>query len=82
MRGLITGFGDGKASLSKVVMLTGHMVASAVIGWQAYKGSLNFDFYLAYICASYGANSTNKAISVLGGRQPEKADEAKKEDES
>lgn len=40
MKGLITGFGDGKASLSKVVMLTGHMVASAVIGWQAYKGSL------------------------------------------
>ena len=82
MKGLITGFGDSKASLSKVVMLTGHMVASAVIGWQAYKGSLNFDFYLTYICASYGANSTNKAISVLSGRRPEKADEAEKDGES
>lgn len=82
MRGLLTGFGGGNASLSKVVMFTGHMVASAIIGWQAYKGSLHFDFYLAYLCASYGANSTNKAISVFGSRQPEKSDIAKKEDES
>ena len=66
MKGLITGFGDGKASLSKVVMLTGHMVASAVSVGRHTRGSLNFDFYLTYICASYGANSTNKAISVFG----------------
>ena len=75
MRGLLTGYGGGTASLSKVVMLSGHVVCSAVIGWQAYKGSLHFDFYLAYICASYGANSTNKAISILGRRPAASRDE-------
>lgn len=75
MRGLLTGFGGEAASLSKVVMLSGHLVCSAVIGWQAYKGSLHFDFYLAYICASYGANSTNKAISILGRRPAASRDE-------
>ncbi|OAM35540.1 hypothetical protein A7P98_06595 [Eikenella sp. NML080894] len=75
MRGLLTGYGGGTASLSKVVMFSGHLVCSAVIGWQAYKGSLHFDFYLAYICACYGANSTNKAISILGRRPAASRDE-------
>ena len=51
------------------------------MGWQAYQNTLNFEFFLAYIAASYGANSTNKAISVFGKRNEaqEKAQGAKRE---
>ena len=79
--GLLTGFGSDTASLSKVVMFTGHLVCSVVVGWQAYQNTLNFEFFLAYIAASYGANSTNKAISVFGKRNEaqEKAQGAKRE---
>ncbi|WP_156496435.1 hypothetical protein [Eikenella sp. NML01-A-086] len=80
MKGLLTGFGSEAASLSKVVMFSGHLVCSCIIGWQAYTNNLHFDFFLAYICASYGANSTNKALSILSKRPavspPEQGGEA------
>ena len=41
MRGLLTGYGGGTASLSKVVMLSGHLVCSAVIGCRHHSAERN-----------------------------------------
>lgn len=66
LNGLLNGKGTNKASISKLTMIVGLIVSSAVIMFQTYKSGLSYDLFTIYIMATLGANSVNKAISIYG----------------
>lgn len=63
---LLKGTGSDSTSLSKFVMFVGLITTTAVVVWQAYKGTLSTEIFSWYVVTTFGANSLNKAISVAG----------------
>lgn len=72
---LLLSAGTDTASLSKVSMLIGITVCSLIVLWQTVHGTLSSDLFAWYISVTVGANTANKAISVVGGRPAMKPDE-------
>nr|DAO41895.1 MAG TPA: Protein of unknown function (DUF2644) [Caudoviricetes sp.] len=63
---LLKATGSDSPSLSKFVMFVGLITTTAVVVWQAYKGTLSTEIFSWYVITTFGANSVNKAISVAG----------------
>lgn len=57
--------GDGRASISKIAMIVGLIVGSYVVINQAYQNGISYDIFAIYMMCTLGANSVNKAISVI-----------------
>lgn len=72
---LLLSAGTDTASLSKFSMLIGITVCSLIVLWQTAHGTLSSDLFAWYISVTVGANTANKAISVVGGRPATKPDE-------
>lgn len=67
---LLLSAGTDTASLSKVSMLIGITVCSLIVLWQTWHGTLSSDLFAWYISVTVGANTANKAISVVGNKPP------------
>lgn len=72
---LLLSAGTDTASLSKFSMLIGITVCSLIVLWQTAHGTLSSDLFAWYISVTVGANTANKAISVVGSRPATKPDE-------
>ena len=68
LKDLFLSSGDGKASMSKVIMFVGLVISSGLLLYQAISknGDINTELFIIYICATLGTNSVNKGISVYG----------------
>lgn len=68
LKDLFLSAGDGKASMSKVIMFVGLVISSGLLLYQAISknGDINTELFIIYICATLGTNSVNKGISVYG----------------
>ena len=68
IKDLFLSAGDGKASMSKVIMFVGLVISSGLLLYQAISknGDINTELFIIYICATLGTNSVNKGISVYG----------------
>ena len=68
IKDLFLSAGDGKASMSKVIMFVGLIISSGLLLYQAISknGDINTELFIIYICATLGTNSVNKGISVYG----------------
>ena len=68
IKDLFLSAGDGKASMSKVMMFVGLVISSGLLLYQAISknGDINTELFIIYICATLGTNSVNKGISVYG----------------
>lgn len=68
LKDLFLSSGDGKASMSKVIMFVGLIISSGLLLYQAISknGDINTELFIIYICATLGTNSVNKGISVYG----------------
>lgn len=68
LKELFLSSGDGKASMSKVIMFVGLVISSGLLLYQAISknGDINTELFIIYICATLGTNSVNKGISVYG----------------
>lgn len=66
IKDLFLSAGDGKASMSKVIMFVGLVISSGLLLYQAISknGDINTELFIIYICATLGTNSVNKGISV------------------
>lgn len=68
LKDLFLSAGDGKASMSKLIMFVGLVISSGLLLYQAISkgGDINTELFIIYICATLGTNSVNKGISVYG----------------
>lgn len=68
LKDLFLSSGDGKASMSKVIMFVGLVISSGLLLYQAISknGDINTELFFIYICATLGTNSVNKGISIYG----------------
>lgn len=72
---LLASQGDRNTSISKLVMLIGTFTISLVVLWQAYQGDLSAEVFAWYASITVGANTANKAISVVGNKPTKKQGE-------
>lgn len=61
---MITSFETLDVSLSKVAMLVGMLVTSAVVINMSVAGTLSVDIFLIYSVSMLGTNSLNKYLSI------------------
>lgn len=66
-RDLITSDGNGKLSSKKVVFLMTWAVGSVVVGEMAWKGTLNWDVFTAYLLFGMGSDTASKLIAMRYG---------------
>lgn len=65
---LFVSSGDGKISMSKIVMFTGLVTATYGMFIMYHNGKISVDLFAVYIAATLGTNSLNKFISVRSDR--------------
>lgn len=66
--------GNGRTSGKKVVFLLTWVVGSIIVGQMAYKGTLNWDIFTAYLVFGMGSDTFAKLIALRYGA---KTDDAK-----
>lgn len=67
LRDMITSDANGKVSSKKVVFLMTWLVGSIVVGQMAWKGSLNWDIFSAYLLFGMGSDTASKLIAMRYG---------------
>lgn len=65
LREIFSSTGDGRTSISKIAMVIGLLVGSYVVIMQTYTTGISYDVFTVYMMSTLGANSVNKAISMV-----------------
>lgn len=66
-RDILTSDGNGKISSKKLVFLMTWIVASAIVGEMAWRNTLNWDVFTAYLVFGMGSDTFAKMLALRYG---------------
>lgn len=72
-RDILTSDGNGKISSKKMVFLMTWVVASVIVGEMAWRGTLNWDVFTAYLVFGMGSDTFAKMLALRYGAKNDTA---------